>query len=302
MTRNVKFILALSSASILLNPIIANANSVSPCDAPFSKNAIHCAYVSSPASQLTGKYLRIKATEEGHPSFTKIFCATTGALPVMDIPQSLSGKYAPGDKINWQFSQCLDEDCSASQMLVDDKFTITKSGDIVSSDTKNKVEVPLNPAYGVNCHASDTKYNNEYAVSPFIQDAVSLLNYIPQEIDSTVNILKDMIATTIQAQSGVMNEADLIALNVKYKDSMLEIDQLQRVNTLRGVKKVTGGTLKLSQTDNEKWSLHISVPVMDLDALGIRNTDVLSASDAQAAEVILQNAITSICKNEISKS
>lgn len=304
MTWNVKFILALSgSASILLSPIVATANTISPCDASFSKDAVHCAYASSSVSQLTGKYIKVKVSEQGHPAFTKIFCATASTFPLMNIPQSLSAAYTPGNTVNWQFSQCTDEDCSASQTLLDDKFTITTSGDAISSGPKSKVEVQLNPAYGVNCDANDSNgINSENVVSPFIQDTIALLRYVPKEINQTINLLTQMENIATQAANGTYSSTQLFNLNTQYQAIMSQIDKVQRVNTLSGVKKVNGGALRLSQTQGNKWHLNIPVPVLDLDMLNVRSTDTLSVYDAETALPVLQNALGSIYRDSSSKA
>lgn len=295
MTRNIKLIFALSSSvCAMLNPTLSTAKMVLPCNTAFSKDAIHCAYISSTDPKLTGKYIKVKVSKQGFPASTKIFCAAAGTFPVMSISQNSSGLYTPGTKMNWQFSQCSDEDCSANQALVDDKFTITKTGEMISSGPKDKVEVSLNPAYGDNCKASDAHIvSDDDPLSTSIEDMVSLLQYIPEERNDTISILTKMIQVATTATDSVVDQKGRIALDEEYEKYMAQIDKLQRVNTISGVKTVNG-KLRLTQLSGAKWSLDIPSPLMDLDALGVRNTDVLTIDDANAALVVLNNAVSSI--------
>lgn len=295
MRKNVKSLLALTSGStLLLSPLYVLAH---PCDNPVNKNSIHCAYLAS--SENTGKYIKIKETQAGRAPVSMMFCAAPGSRPIMNIPQNLWGRYQPGDQINWQFSQCLDEDCNNSKILLDDKFTITKNGNVYSSASKKLVEVDLDPGYGMSCNVESPTKDKKVSMQKtnvamsWLQintdSAASMVESIPTVVQSTSTLLGNMDDIAKDAASGRHSRRELYQLNKRFQELLAQIDTAQNVYTVQGYKKVSNGTLDIN-IGFGSTNFNFGIPATDVESLGVSTLNVLTVANAQDADQAIQTA------------
>jgi hypothetical protein len=258
-----------------------------PCDS--RQSAIHCAYITSNSLITHGKYIRVKEVKAGLSAVTAIYCASPNSQPVMNIPYSQRSIHHHGEKINWEFSQCLDENCSASKPLLDDSFTVIQSGKQLSSTPKSVTEMTLDPHYGVDCQPihyakkdlSFTARHVQSSLQEQLDTAIYIIQAYPIALVETADILQRMqnIASEVAAGGST-------SLDVKYQQLKHEIDAVQEVSTLDGMQKVSGGSIGLQIGDwwnSSSLSYTIFVAATDLDSLGIVQTDVKSIDDATAA-------------------
>lgn len=301
---NLKTWVTLSGGySLLLSPALVLAAQMNPCASSYNKNAIHCAYLSDSGTKNVAKFIKVKETQAGHSPVTSIYCVGVDARPLMNIAQSQWGIHKEGDKISWQFSQCADEDCSSSRVLLDDKFTITKSGKMFSSAPKNVVEFSLDPNYGANCTAemihprkgSDQHQLTSTSLQTRIDDAVAMMEAIPGAMNDTSILLGEMRTLAVNAATGTHTPLEYSTLNNLFQTLKDEVDKAQRVNTLSGYKKISNGTVNIQIGYNwynlEQYMLEIPLPATSNDALSITYLDLLSSYSAANAVTTIDAAL-----------
>ena len=299
MKSNIK---AISASVLLLSPISFAMAAQSPCDATRMKDAIHCAYL---AQTTQGKYIKVKEIQKGRPATTMVYCAAPTAQPLMSIPQSQWGAYQPGDSITWQYSQCVDEDCSSSKVLLDDKFTISKSGKLYTSGPNKFVAVALDSNYGVSCKtdAVDTKrvaglkkQVNDSSLQMRIDDATAMLQAVPVMLNNTTSVLVQMVAIATEVATGTYSQDQMTQMDKQFQTLKAEMDKVQRVNTLDGYKKLSNGSMSIqigySSYMSDASVLNIPIPATDQESLAVSYLDVQSQDDAQYAIVNLNYAMS----------
>lgn len=278
----------IGQSALLLLPATHTFAMSNPCTTAAAKNTLHCAYLASANPAMSGKYIKIKESQDGKAATTKIVCAAPNHFPIKAIPQSI---WLANQKTNisWQFSQCLDEDCSGSRALLDDKFSITRTGNTYTAGAQHHVVVNLDPNYGVNCKALASA--NDSALEMRLEDAFDLLASVPVSLASTSDILNQMHALATSAASGSYSSMELSNLNNQFQTLKDEMDKAQRVNTLDGFKKVSAGSITISFGYGAYDQLQIPIPAYDQYSLGVSGLDILSVYDAQFALSSLDDSI-----------
>lgn len=290
MKRKLPYLLIGQSALLFL-PCSYALPVQNPCNDISNKDAVHCAYIAPAAQSIPGKFIKIKEVQNGRPATTKIFCVAPSSLPLKTIPQTLWSDRQPSNQMSWQFSQCLDEDCTTSKSLSDDKFTVTKSAKLYSSGPKNSIEINLDPNYGVNCKAEGSKQLASIsALEMRIADAIAMIQAVPVALDATSDVLTQMTAIANDAASGTYTPPQLLGLDNQFQTLKDEMDKVQRVNTLDGYKKISAGSINITFGYVAYDYLQIPIPASDQYSLGVSYLDVLTQSDAEYALLQLANA------------
>ncbi len=292
MENSLKSVLAISG-TLLITQGTSTIAAQNPCEFN-NKNAIHCAY-SSQIGNL-GKYIKVKETHQGLSPFTMIFCATNKHT-ILNIAQNQSAIYPVGTNVRWEFSQCNDENCSTSKPLLDDTFQITKSDNTFSSQPKQVVDIPIDANYGTNCNPNNTqdltkKHLDDSALQMYIDDAIHMVACIPSAMDDTLRTLERMRAYAVQATDGTHSSSELFNLNKTFQGLKKEMDKWQHINTLSGLKSVSGGSLSI-QIGSE-YPLGVDIPQTDKWGLNIAADDLLSQSDALITLSHIDIAITTV--------
>lgn len=295
MKKDFRSVLTISGSSLLFSfTPIANAIT-NPCP----PTNIHCDYLTA-SSQTSGKFIRVKNIQKGHASTSMIFCAQPNQ-PIMSIPQTAKNHYLNGTQIQWEISQCVDEDCSSSQLLVNDKFTISQNKGTTIS-TPSQAGISLNAAYGVNCKPEDASaieaLKQFVAYSPLqirIRDMDAVLNHLPPALDETLKSLHQMRNLAVDAANGTHGSADLANLDTQFQSWINHIDKIQHAKSLDGYKLVTGGTIHLwfGPYPNYQPDMNIDVviPATDIHTLYLDVLHIYTQADAQNALFYLNNAI-----------
>lgn len=295
MKRNFKSGVIIGQSLLLSLPASYALALQNPCESAANKDAIHCAYITNSTPNMTGKYIKIKEIQPGRPALSKTLCAAPSQFPLKSIPQFFWGTHQPSNQVTWQFSQCLDEDCTSSKMLLDDKFVITQKAKNYSSGPKNTVEITLDPNYGANCKAEGTiNIPFDTALEMRIDDGVAMIHAVPVALTATGNVLAQMTAIANTAASGTHSPAELVDLNNQFQTLKDEMDKVQRVNTLDGYKKISAGSITISFGYGAYDYLRIPIPASDQYSLNVYGLDVLNVTDAEVAIVQLNDAATII--------
>lgn len=281
-------LLVTGGTTLFLSPLHLFA-AQNKCEA--SADTVHCASVQGE----TGKYIKVKETQKGHTPTSMIMCANSQTA--LSIAQNQVGQYQLGETISWQFSQCIDEDCTASRSLADDKFTITRSGKLYTSSNKKVVNIILDPSFGQDCKVEKTNVQtkNHLLTSSLdmrIDDAVALLEAVPTAMTQTATILNNMRTIALDAANNSHTPQELINLNNEFQTLKDAIDMAQRVNTLDGYKTVSGGTITISIGSWYSFAtLTIPLPPTDKYSLNIYGQNVLTSMDASAAVSTIDDAL-----------
>lgn len=290
---------ALASGTTLCLAQTANAYIVkNACND--SVNNIHCAYVTHDPAITKGKYIKVKEIKKGHASISSIFCAAPDSMPVMNIPQYQKMKYQSGEIINWQFSQCFNDDCTTSKPLFDDQFSITKSGNKLSSSPKNIAEITLDPGYGIDCvpdsdrRVKPLKYHTmNSSLQKRIDDAALMIDSLPYALEETADLLHRMRQIARQ----VVSSGDT-TLDAKFQRLKREIEISQEVSTFDGLKLIRKGTVSLHfggwWNNNSSLSLTIPLPPTDIYSLQIAWASVDDVTRAAYAIASLNEAIATV--------
>ena len=241
-----------------------------------------------------------------------VYCAAPNTQPLITIPQSQWGSYEPGDSITWQYSQCVDEDCSTSKILMEDKFTISKSDKLYTSGPKKSVEVALDSNYGVSCKIDDAdtkhvtalkKHVGDSSLEMRIDDATAMLQAVPIMLNETASILTQMTTIAAEVASGTHSSDQDAQMDKQFQTLKSQLDKVQRVNTLDGYKKLSNGSMTIqigySSYASDASVLGIPLTATDAVSLGVSYLDVQNIRDAQNALANLNYAI-SVVANALS--
>lgn len=296
--------LTLTGGSVLFFSPITYAIMTSPCDNALNKNAIHCAFVGESSLKDMGKYIKIKESQNGHMTTGLIFCATQSSHALLNIPQNQWGSYQPGDNVDWQFSQCIDEDCNTSKPLFEDKFTITRAGKLYASSPTKSVEVVLDPSYGESCKLSKTdkqkivalkNHTMDSTLQTRIDDAVNFISAIPTMLDNTANMLQQMRELADESASDSTNDSERVVLNNQFNLLKDEINQRQQVSTLNGAQYLSGGSVNITignyWWNNRVGSLSIPLEATDIQSLNVANLSIVNQSLAMDSQGSLAMAL-----------
>lgn len=281
-------LLVTGGTTLFFNPTTA-LFAANKCDV--NQNTIHCASIQGD----TNKFIKIKETQAGKSPASYILCASSQTI--LSLMQNDISRYQTEQPISWQFSQCLNEDCSVSRPLLEDKFVITKAGKVYTSKHKKAVEVILDSTYGQDCKAEkiEVKLKNPLLTSSLdmrIDDAVSLLQHVPTALTQTASILNNMRTIAIDAATNTHTTQELINMNNEFQTLKDAIDQAQRFNTLDGYKNVSGGTITISIGSWYSFAtLVVPLPPTDKYSLNIYAQNVLSSMDASAAVSTIDDAL-----------
>lgn len=282
-------LLVTSGTTLFFSPVSPLYAAQNKCEA--STDNIHCASIQSE----TGKFIKIKEIQRDRTPTSMIMCASSQT--VLSIAQNQIGQYQLGEPISWQFSQCIDEDCATSKPLLDDKFTITRSGKLYTSSNKKAVNIALDPSYGLDCKAEKTNVQPKNhllttSLDMRIDDAVALLQAVPTAFTQTASILNNMRTIALDAANNSHTPQELINLNNQFQTLKDAIEMAQRVNTLDGYKTVSGGTITISIGSWYSFAtLTIPLPPTDIYSLNIFGQNVLTTMDASAAVSTIDDAL-----------
>ena len=127
-------------------------------------------------------------------------------------------------------------------------------------------------------------------------DGISISQTAEGALDETTNLLQRMRVLSIQSANGSNSVSDRVALNKEFIELKSEIDRIANDTTFGGVKVLDGSydvDFQVGADANQTIGVKITT-IMDQTGLALNAIDIDTASEAQAAIIAIDDALSTV--------
>ncbi len=127
-------------------------------------------------------------------------------------------------------------------------------------------------------------------------DGISISQTAEGALDETTNLLQRMRVLSIQSANGSNSVSDRVALNKEFVELKSEIDRIANDTTFGGVKVLDGSydvDFQVGADANQTIGVKITT-IMDQTGLALNAIDIDTASEAQAAIIAIDDALSTV--------